>query len=141
MKKVVSIVAMTLVVVMALGLFAACGYPDDPDKAKEQLEKDGYTVVVTKSNSDDSDVVAVVTATKSNIGDYTLSDLLDPDKLQDLTLEGVAITYYRTADLAKENVDKAKESLSKKEQEVAKVSRQGSKVVVTYKLTGEDANI
>ena len=135
MKKFVTIMAMVLVVVMSLSLFAACGYPNDPDKAVEQLEKKGYDAHVTKSPSDESDVIAVVTATKTN---FKLEDLFEMD-VEDLVLERVIITYFRTADLAKENLDSAKKDLPSYIQEVAKISRQGSKIVVTYKLTGEDA--
>lgn len=140
MKKFAKIMAVLLVSVMTLAVLVACGYPSDPDKAKEKLEAKGYEdVQVVKSSSEDSDIVATVTATKSNIKDFTLGDLTNPDKLKELTFEGVQIIYYRTVDLAKENFDNAKDNLSEKEKKVAKVSRYGSQLVVTYKLTGEDA--
>lgn len=135
MKKFVTILAMVLVAVMSLSLLAACGYPDDPDKAAAQLEKKGYTVRVSKSSSDQSDVTATVTATKTN---FKLEDMFEMD-VEDFVLEGVIITYFRTADLAKENMDAAKKDLPSEAQKVAKISRQGSKIVITYKLTGEDA--
>ena len=53
-------------------------------------------------------------------------------------IEFVVITYFKSADLAKESMDAAKENLDSDAQGV-KVSLQGSKIVVTYKLTGADA--
>lgn len=139
MKKIVTVMAVALVAVMTLSLFAACGYPNDPDKAKEKLEADGYKVTLTKNSGEDADIQATVTATKTNLTDFSIGDLTNAEKLKELYLEGIIITYYRTADLAKEHEDDITANLTAKQKEVAKVARQGSKLVVTYKLTGADA--
>ena len=44
MKKFAKIMAVLLVSVMTLAVLVACGYPSDPDKAKEKLENDGYII-------------------------------------------------------------------------------------------------
>ena len=134
MKKFVQIMAVALVAVMALGVLVACGYSDDPDKAAEQLEKKGYEMHVSKNPSGDADVVAVVMASKSN---FDLEDIFEVD-VEDIVIEFVVITYFKSADLAKEGMEAAEENLDSDAQGV-KVSRQGSKIVVTYKLTGADA--
>lgn len=140
MKKFVTIMSVALVAIMSLALFAACGYSDDPDKAKEQLEKDGYTTTIQKSSETSmSNVVAIVTGTKSNIKDFTIGDLTNPEKLKSLWKETVTITYYKTEDDAKKHYDEISGNLTEKAKETTKVERQGSKVVLTVKLAGEDA--
>ncbi|MBE6548179.1 MAG: hypothetical protein E7667_04795 [Ruminococcaceae bacterium] len=46
-KTILRVVALTLIAVMACAMFVACGGPaSNPEKAKEALEKNGYTVTV-----------------------------------------------------------------------------------------------
>ena len=96
MKKFAKITAVVLVLVMALALLAACGYPNDPEDAKVKLEKQGYKVVYV--SGDGINKYATLTATKKD---------------DDGNRTTIILTYYTTKDRAKEAYDKEKENLEK----------------------------
>ena len=117
MKKFAKITAVALVAIMALAVLVACGYPSDPDKAKEKLEKQGYEVAVVKNPTSLGNVTATVTGIKSDEGKITT----------------IAITYYKDADSAKEAYEKAKKTLDdakKEDKDInGSVSRSGNQVI------------
>ena len=100
MKKFVSIMAVALVAVLALTALAACGggYPDDPAKAKEKLEKDGYTILNYEYDEEaEEGIVAMISAQK-----------VDGSKTK-----MVSIAYYATAAEAKAEYEDSKEEIEK----------------------------
>ena len=119
MKKFAKITAVALVAIMALTVLVACGYPSDPDKAKAQLEKQGYTVVVVKNPTSLTSFEAKVTATKNEDGKLTT----------------IIIDYYKDADSAKSAYADAQKLLeqskdSNKENGItATVTRSGKQVI------------
>ena len=96
MKKFAKITAVVLVLVMALALLAACGYPNDPEDAKEKLEKQGYKVVYV--SGDGINWYATMTATKKDDNGNTTR---------------IMLTYYTTKDRAKDAYDREMENLEK----------------------------
>ena len=53
MKKFTRILALTLVLIMSVTLFASCAAPNkDPEKAKEALEKNDYEVLLVDKGLD-----------------------------------------------------------------------------------------
>ena len=138
MKKFAKIIAVMMLVALTVTALVACGYSSDPDKAKEQLENKGFTATVKKYGEND-DIVATVYGSKNNIKDFTLAELMDTEQLKKLTFENVTITYFKDAETAKSYAETAKDNLSDTIKKVVKISRSGSQVVVSYKLTGEEA--
>ena len=129
MKKFAKIMAVALVAVMAIAVLAACGYPSDPKKAAEQLEKKGYEVQLREYDEPIEGLVASITAEKA-----------DDDKM-----EMISIAYYEDAasakdayEEAKKEVDSMKKMLETMGAENIKVSikRSGVQVIaeVSYKL-------
>ena len=130
MKKFAKITAVVLVAVMALAVLVACGYPSDPDKAKEKLEKQGYTIIMFNENPTGlSDYKAMITASK-----------LDDDNNGTM----IAITYFKDADAAKKAYDEAKKNLDEHKADYkeagikASVSRSGNQVVTKMSGNLED---
>ena len=115
MKKFAKITALVLVAVMALALLVACGPASKPEKAAQALEKKGYKVasvipddsatgklaqasldVIAKAAGlEEGDIVATVTASNGE--------------------EGISITYFKNASVAKKYWDKNKDKVEKKE--------------------------
>ena len=128
MKKFAKITAVVLLAVLALTALVACGYPSDPEKAKEQLEKKGYTAVLTKDPTGLSSLTANILATK-----------IDDDGKGEM----ITIAYYKDADAAKKayedakkNMDEAKKEAKEQEMDVKmSVSRYGTQVVA--KMSGD----
>ena len=119
MKKFAKITAVALVVIMALAVLTACGYPSDPEKAKAKLEKQGYTVTLVKNTTSLGKLEAKITAIKNEDGKLTT----------------IIVDYYKDTDSAKsayENdkklLDQAKDS-NKENGITATVSRSGKQVI------------
>ena len=119
MKKFAKITAVVLVAVMALALLTACGYNSDPEKATEQLKKQGYDAAYVPNLLTVGDTEGVLTASKKD-GNKTTA---------------IVVTYYRSTDAAKSAYDNAKASLEKrkdsnKENNIKEtVSRAGVQVI------------
>ena len=120
MKKFAQITAVALVAVLALTLLVACGYPSDPKKAEEKMEKQGYAAVYVPNVLPVGGVTGVLTGTKKEEGKVTT----------------VVVTYYENSDSAKSAykdekaaADKNKDSNKEKGIKVS-VSVSGSQVIV-----------
>lgn len=130
MKKFVSIMAVALVAVFAISVLAACGgYPADPKKAQEKLEKDGYTVMLEEFEGDEVDeegVVAMIVA-------YKLTDNMSK-------IDAVIIVYFESSAKAKEQYESEEFKAQKEayEEMGAKVSRSGKQVIVEISGKTED---
>ena len=98
MKKFAKITAVALVAIMALAVLVACGYPSDPDKAKAQLDKQGYTTVLLKNPTSIGSVTATLTATKN----------------EEKTITVITITYYDDANAAKSAYNSKKSEVDKR---------------------------
>ena len=110
MKKFAKITAVVLVAVMALAMLTACGYPSDPQKAKEKLEKQGYKATVVESPVAVAGLKAYVTGIKEEDGKVTT----------------IQVAYYEDADSAKTAYEKAKDSLEKSKESNEKMGIKGS---------------
>lgn len=105
MKKIMGIMALMLVVVMSVALFAACAPNKDPDKAEQSLKKDGYTTTNIDAVLGVGGLQTTVTGTKTV-----------EDKDGNKKIESVTIMYYGSAEQANAAYDKVK-SDNKKEDE------------------------
>lgn len=134
MKKFVKVAALALVAVLALAALVACGPNTDPKKAQKALEDKGYAVVaVVGSDSalaqtglditakaaglEAGDIIATVTATNGD--------------------EGISITYFKSAAVAKTFWDKNSGDIEKKEGWVTK--RSGSIIYTGTEQAVKDA--
>ena len=122
MKKFAKIMAVALVAVMALAVLVACGPATDPKKAAEALEKKEY--VVTATIGADStvkqaalDVQAIAMGLKA--GDIIATVIATNGE------EGITITYFKDASVAKgywndhkEDIEKLQEQAKEKEQDL-----------------------
>ncbi len=134
MKKIISISAMVLVVVLALGLFAACGYSGDPEKDRDTLEKRDYSVLLVTTPVGDR--VASITAHRNNVEDFTIAELAKEETLKKLKGDYVKIYYYKDAEAAEKDYDAVKSEF--KDIKKVKVSLKKTMIVVTYSLSGKD---
>ena len=84
MKKTIRLIALSMVLIMAVMMFASCAKPNsDPKKAKEALEKEGYTVILIDSEEAlatyktlyGGELKAVLTATKGLLSGNALTVL------------------------------------------------------------------
>lgn len=137
MKKFAQIAALTLLVVLTVAMLVACAYSSNPQKEKEKLEKDGYTIVSYDEFGKGDEYAAKIVATKSNVGSFTVSDLLDPATIEQLRFERLRLDYYNQAYIAKEAYEDECKKFDGKENYT--VSRQGKLVIVQYVATGEAA--
>ncbi len=132
MKKFVRIIAVTLVVVTALAMFAACGYSGDPDKDRDRLEKKDYGVTVSKIPV--GDVTATLHGLRTNVNEFTIAELAQEETLKKLKADVVTITYYKDKEAAKSAYDKVKS-----DEKDHSVKLQGNMIVVSYSVKGKDA--
>lgn len=76
MKKIIKILALVLVATLSLAALVACGMPKDPEKAKKNLEDNGYEAgIIDGDDLDDfiaifglekGDIEAIVSAAKAD---------------------------------------------------------------------------
>lgn len=117
MKKFTKILALTLVLIMSVAMFASCAAPNkDPKAAAEALEDNGYKVVLFEGEDETYlveltfDIEKVTAAISASKGD-----------------DVVEIFYFEDADAA----DAAFENVEKKAQDAgttAKVHKSGSMI-------------
>lgn len=114
MKRFAKVVAVVLVAVMTLTVLVACGYSSDPDKAVEQLERQGYQVQYILSFSNDIDAI------------------VDGFKKDDKVFTYINITYYTEIYKAKDAYwkEKVPEFVDSGYSMRKTVSRHGKQVVV-----------
>lgn len=99
MKKFTKILALTLVLIMSVALFASCAAPNkDPEKAKEALEEAGYTVIY--ADGELADLSATI------LGIDKVDALISASKGDD----AVEIIYFEDAAAADEFYDEVKEA-------------------------------
>ena len=117
MKKFTRILALTLVLVMSVAMFASCAAPNkDPKKAKEALEKNDYTIALFVEGEEAEAAGAVMKLEK-------LTGLISASKDKDL----VEIFYFEDAAAADAALDTIQELSDKAGNEV-KVKKSGSMV-------------
>ena len=116
MKKFTKILALTLVLIMSVALFASCATPNkDPKKAEEALKDAEYEVMLV--DGDLADIAA---------------GRLDLDKVDAMLSaskgdDAIEIIYFDDADAAKEYFDTVKE-FAEEAGTTAKVQRSGNMV-------------
>lgn len=119
MKKFLkSLVAVMLVCLMAVS-FTSCGVPQNPEKAKANLEKNGYSVIVGSPDDlglDGTKVETILIATKGL-----------------LSADSVTIIYYKDAAAAKERYNEMKEENKDNEDSNFDFGRSGKAVYYGHK--------
>ena len=116
MKKFTRILALTLVLIMSVALFASCAAPNkDPKKAKEALEKAEYEV--TFADGELADLAATI------LGVEKVDAMISATKGDD----AIEIIYFDDAAAAKEFFDVVKEA-AEEAGTTAKVQRSGNMV-------------
>lgn len=120
MKKFAKIMALSLVVVMAIAVLAACGgsWSDKPAEAKKQAEDKGYTVTYFNDSSDEPDVDGQIGA-------------LEATKKGSSSTSNVTIWFYDSAAHAQEAFEQVESML---ELEAAAVRALGGKA--SYEVKG-----
>ena len=111
MKKFTKILALTLVLIMSVALFASCAAPNkDPEKAKEALEKADYEVLRLDEGLD---------VLYEGLEAYLMAEDEDGE-------EGIIIYYFKDSATAKdawEEVEKEVEEMKEEEPDlIAKLS-------------------
>lgn len=119
MKKFVTVMAVALVAIMSLALFAACGYPQDPQKAANQLEGDGYTVETVTNDNVAGKAALALASTGLDLNDgEELVAMVRGDQVKDSKHLSVTIYYFNSngaantawnSDLIEELKDSTKE--------------------------------
>lgn len=106
MKKFAKIMAVMMLVALTVTALVACGYPADPAKAQEQLEKKGYTVIAVVGGTDAAgkisqaalDIQGAAYGVKAGELVATVSGTkVDTDKKE---TSSVSILYFSSADAA-----------------------------------------
>ena len=119
MKKFTKILALTLVLIMSVAMFASCAAPNkDPEKAKEALEDNDYTVQMI-----DGDL-----AGKLMDGLEAYVAAFDDDE------NAVFIYYFKDKDAANDAWDEIEEEIKEleeeaKEEDVEIVSKKSGKMI------------
>ena len=100
MKKRITIITVLALALVCVMLFAACTPASNPEKAKEKLEKKGYTVVV--------DNRVQPAALKMTAGINGVDTVLTATYSDDDTTEYLTVLYFSSASDAKAAWDAAK---------------------------------
>lgn len=115
MKKFTRILALTLVLIMSVALFASCAAPNkDPEKAKEALEKNDYEVLLV-----DKDLDALYKGLEAYL---VAADEEDEN--------GLMVYYFESADAANEAWDDMQDEIEEmKKEEEDLVSKKSGKMI------------
>ena len=120
MKKFTRILALTLVLIMSVALFASCAAPNkDPEKAKEALEKNDYEVLLVDKGLD---------ALYKGLEAY----LVAADEEDE---NGLMVYYFESADAANEAWDDMQDEIEemKKEEEDLIAKKSGKMIYIGTK--------
>ena len=120
MKKFTRILALTLVLIMSVALFASCAAPNkDPEKAKEALEKNDYEVLLVDKGLD---------ALYKGLEAY-LAAADEEDE------NGLMVYYFESADAANEAWDDMQDEIEemKKEEEDLIAKKSGKMIYIGTK--------
>jgi len=123
MKNVIKVLALSLAMVMMLGLLVSCGGPNkDPKKAKEALDEAGYLVVL-------------------NDKDLLLPDGVEATVMASTDDDYIMITYYEDADAVKEAWEDAKEDAKELEEKYEDIvcKKSGKMIYIGTKQAVKDA--
>ena len=134
MKKFAKVMAVALVAVLALAALVACGPASKPEKAAAALKKNGYAVEsVIGSESTLKQVALDATAKAAGLeaGDIIATVMATNGD------EGIAITYFKSASVAKAYWNANKDKIVEREGWVSKLS--GSMVYTGTEQAVKDA--
>ena len=134
MKKFAKVMAVALVAVMALALCVACGPASKPDKAAAALKENGYSVVsVIGSESSAKQLIldGIAKAAGLEAGDITATVEATNGN------EGITITYFKNASVAKTFWNANKDKMVEKDGWVNKLS--GSMIYTGTEQAVKDA--
>ena len=126
MKSLIKVLALSLVMVMMISMFASCfgGPNSDPDKAEEALEEAGYLVTNTTLGYDLEGLDTVVTG-------YKMNSLTDGD--------AIVILYFEDSKSAKEAWDELKDALDEEDEDDYVVKKSGKMIYAGTKQAVKDA--
>ena len=100
MKKKIALVSMILILALVCAtVLAACGPASDPSKAKEKLEKNGYTVMLDSR---------VQPAALKLAGINGVDTVLEASYSKDGNSEFLTVLYFTSSSAAKDAWDAAK---------------------------------
>lgn len=125
MKNVIRVLALSLVMVMMLGLLVSCGAPNkDPDKAKDALEDAGYEVILA-----DNEISAALMG-----GWYDGCEAVLMAYNEEDDDDGIWIWYFEEkedADEAWDDIEKFAEDLNEeaKEEDIDMVCKKSGKMI------------
>lgn len=104
MKKAIKLIALSLVLVMAVLALASCAAPNaDPDKAKEALEDNGYTVQKLSGKISTAAISAII---GEDVDCVITAQKLDKEEE---TLDVLCVLYFEEADNANDAWEKAQD--------------------------------
>jgi len=117
MKKAIKLIALSLVLVMAVLALASCAAPNaDPAKAKETLEKNGYSVQKLDGKIS---TTAISTIVGEDVDCVITAEKIDKEAE---SLEILCVLYFEDAEDANDAWEKAKEyadSIKEKSEDAA----------------------
>ena len=119
MKKFAKIMAVALVAVLALAALVACGPASKPDKAAAALKKNGYaveSVIGSESTLKQTALDMIAKAAGLEAGDITATVTATNGD------DGINITYFKNASVAKSYWEANKDKVVQKEGWVTKLS-------------------
>ena len=129
MKKALKVISLALAMVCCAVMFIAC-VPSTPEKAKEKLEKKGYTVMVTEI----TDAMEAISDELDGVS-YVVSAMKDDDR--------VVVYYFEKGADARDAYKEMKEEAEELGDEIEDyVIKKSGKVVVvaTSKQAWKDVN-
>ncbi len=99
MKKTITIMALALVAIFSITMFAACGYPSDPAKARDQLQDSGYTVEAVIGETEGAIKVQQglldITGATMGLESGSLIASVNGQRNQDGKFQAVTIYYFK----------------------------------------------